>query len=65
MMSISAFHVQEQNHTVKPVLNGHAKEDKRKDFQDWLLPNAGQYLMQVKSIAECCGGAFCNTLDLH
>ena len=21
--------------TVKPVLNGHLKEDKRKDFQDW------------------------------
>ena len=28
--------------TVKPVLSCHAKEDKRKDFQDWLWLNAGQ-----------------------
>ena len=46
-------------YTVKPVLNGQSKEDKRKGFK------TDNHLMQVKSIAECSGGAFCNTLDLH
>ena len=45
---------------VKPVLNGQAKEDKRKDFSRLIIA-----LMQVKSIAECSWGAFHNTLDLH
>ena len=41
--------------TVKPVLNGHSKIDKRK---------VGS-LMQILSIAECSPGAFCNAFDLH
>ena len=43
--------------TVKPVLSSHSKEDKIKDFQDWLSLNAGQ--------KYCRMGAFCNTFDLH
>ena len=49
--------------TVKPVLNGHAKEDKRKDFQDWLSLNAG--LKYCRMLRESILGAICNTLDLH
>ena len=42
--------------TVKPVLSGHSKIDKTN-----VLKPCGT-LMQVKSIAECSKGAFCNTL---
>ena len=45
--------------TVKPVLSGHSKIDKMKVLK------TGGSLMQVKSIAECSRGAFCNTFDLH
>ena len=39
--------------TVKPFLSGHWKK------------KTNYHLMQVKSIAECSKGAFCNTFDLH
>ena len=45
--------------TVKPVLSGHSKIDKTKVLK------TGCSLVQVDSIAECSGGAFCNTFDLH
>ena len=45
--------------TVKPVFSGHSKIDKTK-----ALKTDGS-LMQIKSIAECSFGAFCNTCDLH
>ena len=45
--------------TVKPVLSGHWKIGKTK-----VLKTNGS-LMQVKCIAECSLGAFCNTFDLH
>ena len=45
--------------TVKPVLSGQSKMDKMKVLM------TGGCLMQVKSIAGCSGGAFCNTFDLH
>ena len=45
--------------TVKSVLSGHSKIGKTK-----VLKIDGS-LMQVKSIAECSLGAFCNTFDLH
>ena len=55
------FHVHTTNHisTMKPFLSGHSKIDKTK-----ILKTSGS-LVQVKSIAECSGGAFCNTFDLH
>ena len=40
--------------TVKPVLNGQSKEDKKK-----MIFKTDNHLMQVKSIA------FCNTFDLY
>ena len=43
--------------TVKPVLSGHSKNTK-----NWFRRCR---LMQVKCIAECSNGAFCNSLDLH
>ena len=45
--------------TVNFVLSGHPKIDKTKVLQ------TNGSLMQVKSIAECSLGAFCNTFDLH
>ena len=45
--------------TVKPVLSGHSKIDKTKVLK------TDDSLMQVKCIAECSLGAFCNTFDLH
>ena len=45
--------------TVKPVLNGHSKRTQK------LVFNTYHCLMQVKSIAECSRGEFCNTFDLH
>ena len=45
--------------TVKPVLSGNSKLDKTK-----ALKTDGS-LIQVKSIAECSLGAFCNTFNLH
>ena len=45
--------------TVKPVLSGHSKIDKTK------VSKTDGSLMQVKSIAECSLGAFCNIFDLH
>ena len=45
--------------TVKPVLSGHSKIGKTKVLK------TDCSLMQVKSIAECSLGAFCNTFDLH
>ena len=48
-----------QLNTVKPVLSRHSKIDKTKIFK------TNGSLMQVKSIAECSLGAFCNTFDLH
>ena len=45
--------------TVSPVLRGQSKIDKTLD-----LKTDGS-LMQVKRIAECSLGAFCNTFDLH
>ena len=38
--------------TLKPVLSGHSKK-------------TNYHLMQVKSIADCSKGAFCNPFDLH
>ena len=46
-------------YTVKPVLSSHSKIDKTK-----VLKTDGS-LTQVKSIAECSLGAFCNTFDLY
>ena len=46
-------------HTVKTALSDHSKIDKTKV----LMENSS--LMEVKSIAECSLGAFCNTFDLH
>ena len=46
-------------YTVKPVLSGHSKLDKRN-----VLKTDGR-LMKVRSIAECSFGALCNTFDLH
>ena len=40
---------------VKPVFNDLSKEDFKTE----------NHLMQVKSIAECSEGGFCNTFDLH
>ena len=48
-----------KQNTVKPVLSGHSKIDKTKVLK------TGGSLMQVKSIAECSLGAFCNTFDRH
>ena len=45
--------------TVKPVLSGHSKIDKK------LTSKTDYRLMQVKSIAECSKRAFCNSFDLH
>ena len=45
--------------TVKPVLSDYSKLDKTK-----VLNPCGS-LMQLKSIAECSMGAFCNNFDLH
>ena len=45
--------------TVKPVLSSHSKIDKSKVLK------TNVSLMNVKSIAECSLGAFCNTFDLH
>ena len=49
----------EEQITVKPVLRGHSKKDKKLVFKTDFS------LMQVKSIAECSKGPFCNTFDLH
>ena len=49
----------EKAYTIKPVLRGYSKIDKRK-----VLKTNGS-LMKVESIAECTLGAFCNTFDLH
>ena len=46
-------------YTVKPVLSDHSKRSQKCVFK------TGYCLMQVKSIAECSAGAFCNTFDLH
>ena len=46
-------------YTVKPVLSGHSKVDKKLVFK------TDYHLMQVKSIAESSKRAFCNTFDLH
>ena len=48
----------EQN-AVKPVLSGHSKRSPKLFFK------ADYRSMQVKSVAECSLGAFCNTFDLH
>ena len=60
---ICALVVTHVTYTVKPVLNGHSKED-----QNEVLMTNGS-LMKVESIAECSLGApkraFCNTFDLH
>ena len=48
----------EQN-AVKPVLSGHSKRSPKLYFK------ADYRSMQVKSVAECSLGAFCNTFDLH
>ena len=45
--------------TEKPVLSGHSKEDKKYVFK------TDNYIMQLKSIAECTHGAFCSIFDLH
>ena len=45
--------------TIKPVLSGHSKEDRKLVFK------TNYRLMQVKSIVECSKRAFCNTFDLH
>ena len=42
--------------TEKPAFRNHSKEDKKLIFNDHYS------LMQVKSIAECSNGAFCNTI---
>ena len=44
---------------VKPVLSSHSKKDKTKVLK------ADCSLVQVKSIAKCSLGVFCNTFDLH
>ena len=49
-----------RGNTVKPVLSGHSKEDKKNRFF-----KTDNRLMQVKSNAECSHGAFCSTFDLH
>ena len=46
-------------YTVKPVLRGHSKIDKR----NILMTNGS--LIKVESIAECSLRAFCNIFDLH
>ena len=46
------------NNTLNPILSSHSKEDR-------FVFKSGNRFMQVKSIAECSGGAFCNTFDLH
>ena len=48
-----------QDSIVKPVLSDHSETDKTK------ILKTDYHLMQVKSIAECSLGAFCNTFDLH
>ena len=58
LQSILSFFCNKFN-TVKPVLSGHSKINKRK-----VLKTNGS-LMKVKSIAEYSLGAFCNTSDLH
>ena len=47
------------NATVKPVLSGHSKIEKR------MVLKTNVSLMKVESIAECSKRAFCNTFDLH
>ena len=44
--------------TVKHVVSGHSKDPN-------CVFKTENRLMQVKSIAECSGGAFCNSFDLH
>ena len=41
------------DYTVKSILSGHLKK------------KTNYHLMQVKSIAGCSKGAFCNPFDLH
>ena len=50
--------MQRVNCTVKPVLSGHSKKRQKLFFK------TDYRLKQVKSIAECSIGAFCNTLVL-
>ena len=45
--------------TLKPVISSHSKKTKKLVFK------TDYCLMQVKSIAECSLGAFCNTFELH
>ena len=45
--------------TVKPVLSGHSKRNPK------LIFKSDYRIMQVKSIAECSLGAFCNSFDFH
>ena len=47
----------EYQNTVKPVLKCHS--------QKTINLKTKYRLMQVKSIAECSKGTFCNTFDLH
>ena len=53
--------------TVNPVLSGHTKEDKIKDFKDWLSFNAGQkYCRMLRgSILQYCRPALSYLLCLR
>ena len=52
------------SHTVKPVFNGHSKNNnKKKTTTEDLIANGS--LMKVESNAECSLGACRNTFDLH
>ena len=44
---------------IKTCVNSHSQKDQKLVFK------TNNHLMQVKSIAECSRGAFCNTFDLH
>ena len=57
----SPLHKSEEVHdcTVKPVLSGHSKKDRK------LVYKTDYRLMQVQRIAECSKRAFCSTSDLH
>ena len=48
------------SNTVKPVLKGHSKIDKKKKI---LMTNGS--LMKGKVLQNAPFGAFCNTFDLH
>ena len=49
-------------YTFKHVLSGHSGHSKKDKIK---VLKTGGILIQVKSIAECSPGAFCNTFDLH